>query len=262
MDCICPICRRHRLHAGACYRKQRMKKYKLSINRYNIVLFAEQSPDLRQAITQGLQLHNNMIEQWVMYHEDFHQVPWNVFIKYSFVSDEDLCCQNVIPLQFSRVCVCSLSLKHPGISWSRKLPVCWKKYLAVTLSVPEQCGDFTITSLPTKTLDRPLLLSGFVSWKTVALRATVGVGDTAILLAVAEWIVAAADHSLLRQDCGSLVLTKHAWAKANSVEKNGICEAPSLKAKGAVSFGHSCWRHNKWHHSVSRNQLGSDRHSP
>ena len=101
-----------------------------------------------------------------------------------------------------------------------------------------------------------------VRWKTVALRATVGVVNTAILLAVAEWIVAAADHSLLRQDCGSLVLTKHAWAKANSVEKNGICEAPSLKAKGAVSFGHSCWRHNKWHHSVSRNQLGSDRHSP
>ena len=87
----------------------------------------------------------NMIEQWVMYHKDFQQVSWNVFIKYSFVSDEDLCCQSVIPSQFSHACVCSLSPKHIGISWSQK-----KQYLAVTLLVPEQCGHYTITSIHTK----------------------------------------------------------------------------------------------------------------
>ena len=44
-----------------------------------------------------------------------------------------------------------------------------------------------------------------------------GVVNTAISLAAAEGIVAA-DHSLLRQDCGSLVLTK-AWAKAKSLSR-------------------------------------------
>ena len=47
----------------------------------------------------------------------------------------------------------------------------------------------------------------------IALWATVGMVNTAIVLAAAEGIVAATDHCLLRQHGGSLVLTK-AWDKS------------------------------------------------
>ena len=65
-----------------------------------------------------------------------------------------------------------------------------------------------VTSLPTKARGRPLLLGSTLDAQVreylTALRDRAGVVNTAIVLAAAEGIVAAADRSLLRQHGGSL----------------------------------------------------------
>ena len=90
-----------------------------------------------------------------------------------------------------------------------------KQYLA---KLNNQCQNIVkipdVTSLPTKAHGHPLLHgSTQVREYIIALWATVGMVNTAIVLAAAEGIVAATDHCLLRQHGGSLVLTK-AWDKS------------------------------------------------
>ena len=72
-------------------------------------------------------------------------------------------------------------------------------------------GDIPeVKSLPTKVRGLPFLLGstldGQVKDYIITLRAIAGVVNTAIVLAAAKGIVAATDHSLLRQHGGSLTL--------------------------------------------------------
>ena len=110
----------------------------------------------------------------------------------------------------------------------------------VKQSAPEQCGDSRDDKSSHKSLwPSPFLgstLDAQVREYVIALRATSGVVNTAIVLAAAEGIVAATDCSFLRQHGGSLVLTK-AWAKSlinrmGFVKRKGSTMLPNLVSRG------------------------------
>ena len=110
-----------------------------------------------------------------------------------------------------------------------------KQYLA-ELNNQNQNGATipVVTRLPTKPHGCPLLLGSTlddqVKEYVTALRAAAGVVNTAIVLAAAEGIVAATEHSLLRQHGGSLVLTK-AWAKSLLIRMGFVKRKGSTSAK-------------------------------
>ena len=95
-----------------------------------------------------------------------------------------------------------------------------------------------VTSLPTKTRGRPLLLGSTLDVQVreyiTALRDAAGVVNTAIVVAAAEGIVAAADRSLLRQHGGTLVLTK-SWAKSLMIRMGFVKRKGSTAAKLPVA---------------------------
>ena len=95
-----------------------------------------------------------------------------------------------------------------------------------------------MTCRPTKARGHLLLLGSTqdvqVREYVNALRGTLGVVNTTIVLAAAEGIVSAADHSLLRQHGGSLVFTK-AWAKSLLSRMGFVKHKGSTSAKLPVS---------------------------
>ena len=135
--------------------------------------------------------------------------PKRAKIAYSSYSAED------------RACIGRYAAEHGPTKASRHFTVpesmarlLKKQYLSELNSRRQNSveGIPEVTSLPTKARGRPLLFGSTldVQFKEYisALRAASGVVNTAIVLAAAEGMVAAADCSLLRQHDGSLVLTK------------------------------------------------------
>ena len=114
-----------------------------------------------------------------------------------------------------------------------------KQYLAELNHRRKNGGEIPeVTSLPTKACGRPLLLGSTldvqVSKYITALRDAAGVVNTAIVVAAAEGIVAAADRSLLRQHGGTLVLTK-SWAKSLMIRMGFVKRKGSTAAKLPVA---------------------------